>query len=186
MRVICCSTLFGTLLVLLGASCAVGQDTNFATGPQYLMQGPARFARPISTRSISLSGPPLELGASNATAALIPGASNEEVLPPNADALPAVDLFPIFYANTSASDLKLSFLAEPFPDAQRQAVYSVLPLKTPGPAPEPSSNRLAANSGAGTRGTESLAEVAAYDKARTRHATRVYTNADIDRLHSGS
>jgi ribosomal protein L3 len=31
-----------------------------------------------------------------------------------------------------------------------------------------------------------LVEAAAYGKARVRHATHVYTNADIERLHSGS
>ena len=30
-----------------------------------------------------------------------------------------------------------------------------------------------------------LAEAAAYDKTRTRHATHVYTNADTNRLHGG-
>jgi hypothetical protein len=29
-------------------------------------------------------------------------------------------------------------------------------------------------------------EAAAYGRAQTRRANRVYTNADIDRLHSGS
>jgi uncharacterized protein YebE (UPF0316 family) len=31
-----------------------------------------------------------------------------------------------------------------------------------------------------------VVEGAAYGRAKTRRATRVYTNADIDRLHSGS
>jgi hypothetical protein len=31
-----------------------------------------------------------------------------------------------------------------------------------------------------------VAEAAAFDKARTRHATHTYTNADTDRLRGGN
>jgi len=71
----------------LGA--AFGQDTNFASGPQYLMtHGSPLFAQPLSTPSLSLAGPPLEVGADNATARLIAGAENQTVSLPPADALP--------------------------------------------------------------------------------------------------
>ncbi|MGA8865698.1 MAG: hypothetical protein WB510_01950, partial [Candidatus Sulfotelmatobacter sp.] len=52
------------LLWLLAAGVAAGQDTNFATGPQYLMNyGSPIFLHPISTPSIAWQSPLLEVGA---------------------------------------------------------------------------------------------------------------------------
>ena len=93
---------------------ASGQDTNFPTGPQYLMNyGSPMFARPISTPSLSLTSPPLEVGASNATGILIAGADNQTILPPPQDALPSTDLFPIYYGTPVASVIEISFPSEP-------------------------------------------------------------------------
>src|SRR5258707_6606272 len=86
-----------TLLIFPAAVLVTGQDTNFGQGPQYLMNGSPVFARPISTPSIALEGPPLEVGASNATGVLIAGAQNKTVLPPADGALPSINLFPIYY-----------------------------------------------------------------------------------------
>ena len=91
-----------TLLVLSSQGIAFSQDTNFATGPQYLMNyGSPLLAHSISTPSLSLAGPPIEVGASDATGVLTAGAGDQNVLPPSPDALPKIDLFPIFYGGTS-------------------------------------------------------------------------------------
>ena len=77
-------------LIFISAA-AFGQETNFVTGPQYLITtGAPMFARAISTPSVSFSSPPLEVGADNATVRLTAGAENQTVLSP-ADALPQVD-----------------------------------------------------------------------------------------------
>ncbi|MGB6333693.1 MAG: hypothetical protein WA676_15585 [Candidatus Sulfotelmatobacter sp.] len=196
-----CSCLFGcTLLLLSGQGIASSQDTNFATGPQYLMQGSPMFARSISTPSMSLAGPAPELGASDASGVLIPGASDQNVLPPNPDALPKIDLFPIFYTEVFASDLKPSFaLAEPFPGLLQQQPSPIMSLEpSSAQLPEPSSNRpppSILDNGVWQMTTPqqlrergygvSLAEAAAEAKARIRHADHKYTNADAARLHGG-
>jgi hypothetical protein len=163
------------LLVLSALGTALGQDTNFPSGPQYLMQsGSPLFARPISTPSISLSGPPLEVGASDATGVLIAGAVDQNVLPPSSAALPKIELFPVYYGGTPASVIEIILPAEP----------SSNPL--PASILDTGVSQLTTADALRERGYGvTLAEGATYAKAQTRHATRVYTNADIDRLHSG-
>jgi hypothetical protein len=171
------SCLWFSLIVISAWGVAFAQDTNFATGPQYLMNyGSPLFAQPISTPSMSLAGPPLEVGASNATGRLTAGAENQTVVLPPADALPLVDFFYFYYGTPSLDVIEISF-----------------------PKGSPSRNDLPASildtgvwqvttaEGLRERGFGlTLPEAAAYGKARTRHAGRVYTNADIDRLHTGS
>jgi hypothetical protein len=168
-----------TLLVFSGFAAAFGQDTNFAAGPQYLVNpGSIRFARPISTPTMSLTAPSLEVGASDATGVLIPGASNDNVLPPRAVVLPKIDLSPIFYGGPPVSDIELGF-AEPSGGA---SPATTLPgILDTGVWQATTAHTL------GRDGyDDTLAEAAANGRALTRHATRVYTNADIDRLHGGS
>jgi hypothetical protein len=186
------------LIVLSAISMAFAQDTNFAVGPQYLMNPGASpmLARSISTPSLSLSGPPLEAGASNATGGLIAGADTQTVVPPPH---PAVNLSPIYYTEVSPSDLTLSFVAEPFPGLVQQTSAFLPPQPSPIRPVEPSSNQLPPSiidNGVWQMTTAralsergygiTVAEAAAYDKARTRHATHIYTNADTDRLHGGN
>src|ERR1035438_8816387 len=99
-------------MVLMSIGMAFGQDTNFPNGPQYLMNGSPMFAQSISTPSMSLAGPPLELGADNATGVMIAGADNQTVLPPAAVALPKVDFFPIYYGTNPVSVVEVSFAEE--------------------------------------------------------------------------
>jgi hypothetical protein len=168
-------------LVLSTLGIAFGQDTNFPTGPQYLMNsdsmrnGLPLFARPISTPSMSLTDPPLEVGASNATGVLIAGGENQTVSPPSPDALPKTDLFPIFYGEPTASMIEIGFPSEPFSSPLPEGVFDtgVWQMTTA---------QALRERGYGV----TLVEGAAYGRARTRHANRVYTNADIDRLHNGS
>jgi hypothetical protein len=171
MRLSLCSMLL--LLSTLGI--ALGQDTNFASGPQYLINGSPLFARSISTPSIALSDSPLQVGASNATGILIAGAGDQTVLPPAADALPKADLLPIYYGTHAPSVIEISLVSEASANELPASildtgVWEVATVET-----------LHAR-GYGL----TVVEGAAYGKAHTRRGARVYTNADIDRLHSGS
>jgi hypothetical protein len=163
------------LLVLSALGTALGQDTNFPSGPQYLMKSDSpQFARPISTPSLSLAGPPLEVGASAATGVLIAGAENQNVLPPSPVAPPKIDLFPVYYGAPPAGVIEISLPSEPPSNPLPASIVDtgVWQVTTPDALRE---------LGYGV----TLAEGATYAKAQNRHATRVYTNADIDRLHSG-
>jgi hypothetical protein len=193
MRVSSCCKFLATLFVL-SFGIALAQDTNFATGPQYLINGDPTnhasplFAHSISTPSMSLAGPPLETGASNSTEGLIAGADTQTFVP---QPHPAVNLSPIYYTEVSPSDLTLSFLAEPFPGLSPEP--SPIPLAQPSPKSLPPS---ILDSGVWQMTTAqelrergygiTVAEAAAFDKARTRHATHTYTNADTDRLRGGN
>ena len=176
MRVSSCCMFF----LLSTVAVAFGQDTNFPTGPQYLMnsesmrKGSRLFLHPISTPTMSLTDPPLEVGASNATGVLIAGAENQTLVPPSPDALPNTDLFPIFYGEPAASTIEISFPSEPSAN-ESPAIFDtgVWQITTA---------QALRERGYGI----SLVEGAAYGKSHARPATRLYTNADIDRLHSGS
>jgi hypothetical protein len=164
------------LLMLSALGIAFGQDTNFPSGPQYLMNyGSPFFARPISTPSISFTEPPLEVGASNATGVLIAGAETQTVSPPNPDASPKIDLFPIFYGVPPANVIEISSSSEPSPNPLPASILDTGVWQ------------MTTAEGLRERGYGvTLVEATAYGKAQTRHANRVYTNADIERLHSGS
>lgn len=172
MRVsLCC-----VVLMFSAVGIAFGQDTNFPTGPQYLINsGSPVFARPISTPSISLTSPPLEVGASNATGILIAGADNQTVLPPNTDALPTIDFFPLYYGTPSASVIEISFASEPSDNRLPANIFDtgVWQITTA---------QALRERGYGV----TLPDAAVYSKAHVHHATRAYTNADIDRLRGGS
>jgi hypothetical protein len=165
-----------TLLMLSAIGAALGQDTNFATGPQYLVIGSPIFARPISTPSLSLSGPALEVGASSATAGLAAGASIRTVPPPSADALPAVNFFPIYYGPPPASFIEISF------SSSKASPGELPPSLLDTGVWQLTSAQILRERGYGV----TLPEAAAYQKLQPRHASRVYTNADLDRLHGGS
>jgi hypothetical protein len=170
-----------TLVVLSTQATAFSQDTNFATGPQYLMNyGSPLLARSISTPSMSLAGPPIEVGASDATGVLIAGASDQNVLPPNPDALPKIDLFPIFYGGPPVGEngqINFSYPAEP----------SSLPAGIPPSISDNGVWQMTTAQALRERGYGvTVAEAAANAKARIGPAIHVYTNADAARLHGGS
>ncbi len=195
--VFCCTI----LIAALGP--AFAQDSNFAIGPQYLLNqtsgyassyspisgsqqygpinyGPADygstfFLRPISTPSLSFATPALEVGASNATGVLTAGAENQVVFPPQAVAEPKFDLFPILYGQPTVQKIEISFSESSNAAALPPSIaeYGVVQFTTPQALQE---------RGYGV----SVAQAAAYSKARPSHPARVYTNSDIDRLHSGS
>ncbi len=153
------------------------RDTNFATGPQYLANGPALFARPISTPSMSISEPPLQTGASDATEATegAAGAQNRTVSQSQPDAAPAVDLFPIYYGQPRISAIATASPEEP---SAAQASATILETGTW----QMTTARALRGLGYG----ETLVEASAQVKSQSRRTTRLYTNADIQRLRGGS
>jgi hypothetical protein len=164
-----------SLIVLSVLGAAFGQDTNFATGPQYLMtHGSPMFAQPISTPSLSLAGPPLQVGASNATADLVAGAENQTASAPMSDSLPNVDFFPIYYGEVPVIEISFKEASS----SRRELPASILDTGV---------WQLTTAEALRERGYGvTLPEAATYSKTHIRHAPRVYTNADIDRLRSGS
>ena len=178
MRVFSC----GMLLALLAFRPALGEETSFASGPQYLINQSSVYAtsfflRPISTPSLSLSDPPLEVGASNATGVLISGAENQTVLPPQAVALPQVDLFPIFYGQSPVSEIEISSSTENGP-----AVAEI-----PASLSDEGVTQITTVQSLRERGYGiTLAEAAAQAKSRGARPPHIYTNDDIERLHPGS
>jgi hypothetical protein len=194
---------FGVAILISALGMASAQDTNFASGPQYLINqtsgyassyspiteakpngsinyGPADygtsfFLRPISTPSLSFSNPRLEVGASNATGALIAGAENQVVLPASAAAEPKFDLFPILYGQPAVQQIEISYL-----EASNAA-------ELPRSISEDGVDQMTTARALELRGYGiTLAQAASYSKAHAVHATHSYTNADIERLHAGS
>src|ERR1039457_1730406 len=151
-----------SLIVLSALGAAFGQDTNFATGPQYLMtHGSALFAQPISTPSLSLAGPPLGVGCSNATTELIAGAENQSASVPPSDSLPSVDLFPIYYGVVPVGVIEISFREVSSPS--RELPASILDTGVW----QMTTAQALRERGYGV----TLPEAAAYGKAHTGHAS---------------
>jgi hypothetical protein len=167
------------LVVTFAFGMAFGQDTNFAVGPQYLANsGSPMFARPISTPTLSLTAPPLETGADDATGMLIPGAQDRTVLPPQAVSEPPIDLLPINYGERPSSIIDINSTSE----SNEPSFAATLPASILDTGVEAvTTTQALRDRGYGVP----LAEAAAHMKARSRPATRVYTNADIDRLQGG-
>lgn len=153
-------TLFLFTLLVSGVSPA--QDTNFGTGPQYLItSGNAKFLRPIATPSMSLDAP---LPGIPTLPQIGPPVSEQPYVP---DPLLAnqPDLFPIYYGSPEMPVIELSGNAPrevpaSINDTGYVAVTSVQSL---------------AERGYGV----SVAEEASSWKTHKRAAARVYTNADI-------
>lgn len=163
-------------LVLTGlGGAAFSQETNFSSGPQYLMNGSPLFARSLSTPSVSLAGPTLEIGAANATADLIAGADRETIESPSPDAFPAPDLYPIYYGVVPVQVIDINSSQESL--ARGDVAASILDAGISRLTTAQSLREL----GYGV----TLGEAAAYDKEHMRHAVRVYTNADIEALQGG-
>jgi hypothetical protein len=162
------------LLVLSSATFVIGQDANFASGPQYLMNGSPLFARSLSTPSLSLAGPALDIGASSATDGLTVGADNQTASP---RPFTEPNLFPIYYGRPSTSATEISF-------AETSSGY---PTERLGSILDTGVSQLTTVQALRERGYGvTLGGAAAYEKKNAGHATRIYTNADIDRLRGGS
>jgi hypothetical protein len=166
-------TIFGCAMLastITFGAIASAQDTNFASGPQYLMTfGSPLFARPISTPTLALPDPSLATGAADATANLQAGAENETVLPQPA---PPPDLLPIYYGKAAAESIEISFPAssdiELPPSIAGNGVWQITTVEA------------LRRSGFGL----TVAQAAARSKTKMHRATRVYTNADLDVLRN--
>lgn len=161
--------LIGSLLVLFVlAGMAAAQDTNFPVGPQYLISSDSASAllHPIATPSLNLDAP------------LPPIASLPEVGEPVENQLyipdPVVtkqaDLLPIFYGYPRVPVVEIIS-----PEATPELPTSITDAGVGGVI-DPQSLR-------GVGFEIPLGDVASHWKAHIPHDLRVYTNADIQRLH---
>jgi hypothetical protein len=156
---------FLSCLLLALAGICVAQDTNFPVGPQYLINfGSPLFLQPIATPSLALAATP-------GSAAPVETGANAQVYTTSPQLQDQVDLFPIYYG---------------VPDI---SVVEITSTEPPRPLPESILNYAADIGDAGSlreRGYGvTIAEAAAFWKANKKRASRVYTNADIARLHGG-
>ena len=154
------------LFVLAGISAA--QDMNFAVGPQYLMtSGSPMFARPIATPTLSLDAPLPSLP------------SLPEVGPPVADQpfvpnpeIQGPDLLPIYYGYPNPSVVELTST-----EAASEVPQSIINAGVVGMTNVQSLRER----GYGV----TLGESALFWKSHKLHSSRLYTNADVERLHGG-
>lgn len=163
---------FCLCFALAGLSAA--QDTNFSTGPQYLNTfGSSMFLRSIATPSLSLGeAPPVVTNATTETAS--------SVTTPVATPSPAADLqnqpnlFSIYYGAPEVEQgsrvIEIS-AAEP----RAGLPSSILDVGVTGTTDPQSLRERGFGMG--------LAEAAQYWKTHKARAKRVYTNADVERLH---
>jgi hypothetical protein len=156
--------LFCLLFALVGPSAA--QDTNFPIGPQYLLTGSPLLARPIATPTMSLDIPlpPLpelpEVGPKVQDQPFIPNPITE--LGP--------DLLPIYYGYPMPPVVIL--VSEESPrEVPASLVDSGVVLMIDAPSLREQQSGI------------TLGEVALFWKTHKPHAPRVYTNADVERLH---
>jgi hypothetical protein len=160
------ATLFCLLLVLAGITAA--QDTNFSVGPQYLMtSGSPLFAQPIATPSLSLEAP---LPGIPSLPQVGPAVENEPFVA-NPELRRQADLFPVYYGYQPISDVEITS-AQPTIALPASILDSGVTGMT-----TVQSLRLR---GYGVP----LGDTAAFWKSHRPHAIRVYTNADVQRLHA--
>jgi hypothetical protein len=167
-----CGLLF-LLFTFVGLSAA--QDTNFSVGPQYLLNGPALFARPIATPSLSLSSPMPGAGPDFA--------ANDRTNVRNApySSTPELegqaDLLPIYYGYPRVSVVEINFSEE------SREVFAALPASiTNSGVTELVDAQVLRLRGYGI----TLPEASSYWKTHKASASHHYTNSDIERLHSAA
>jgi hypothetical protein len=158
------------LCVLTGIGAA--QDTNFSSGPQYLItSGSPMFLHPIATPSLSLSAPS---PGSNATEA--------EALPEPSSP---------FAGTPPQPNLTRIFWGEPAAAAQAPENASEIEITSTEP-PQPLPASLVDPGVTGMTNARSLrmwgfgaplGDTASFWKTHTPHASHVYTNGDVQRLH---
>jgi len=153
-------------LVSISAAQDTAQDTNFPVGPQYLLTGSPLLARSIATPTLSLETPlpPIpdlpEIGPVIGTQPYI---SNPELWH-------QADLFPVYYGYPMASVVELSS-AEPPRELPASLVDSGVAVMIDAPSVREKESGL------------TLGEVAIFWRTHKARGTRVYTNADVERLH---
>jgi hypothetical protein len=155
------SSFFLVLVALAGIS--VAQDTNFSSGPQYLITtGDTMFLRPISTPTLSFqpSLPPIESqSASEVQASSAPAPIQTQA-----------DLSRVYWGGPETSEIEITS-EEP----SRPLPASLVNVGVAGMTNAQSLREQ----GYGVP----LGETASYWKTHKAHATHVYTNRDVERLH---
>jgi hypothetical protein len=157
---------FLSCLLFALVSISAAQDTNFPVGPQYLLTGSPLLARSIATPTLSLETPlpPIpDLPETGPVMGTQPYISNPE-LPHQAD------LFPVYYGYPMASVVELSS-AEPPRELPATLVDSGVVVTNDAPSVREQESGI------------TLGEEALFWKTHKPHAPRVYTNADVERLH---
>lgn len=153
--------------VALGlAGVSLAQETDFSTGPQYLItSGSPQFFHSIATPSLSLNTTPENPYAANAD-----GTSSTAlaVAPPIA-ANP--DLQPIYWGEPktiqSGSEIEIT--------------SAEIPLNLPPSIFDAGTVAFAGSESLGNQEPTTLGATAAALRAHSLHASHVYTNADVDR-----
>jgi hypothetical protein len=192
------------LLVLAAVSCA--QDTNFSVGPQYLITSDSMFLRPIATPSLSLSEPlpsirasseeaavpetaaaPVKLSSHEFFARVYWGEHTPEEVTARLIVTPTLSLSEQSLVSTAATTEEATprktsaglgreaSAAREVPQVTRPLFVSVVQVGVTGTADAQSLRE----SGYGV----SLGEAAISAKTKP-HATRVFTNRDIERLQA--
>jgi hypothetical protein len=153
------------LLIALGAI-AAAQETNFSVGPQYLMiSGSPSFARPIATPSLSFD---TGLSPIPNLPQIGPAVENQPFAV-NPEASQGPNLFPIYYGYPMTSVVELTSAEPP-----RNLPGSIIDIGVTGITDAQSLRER----GFGVP----LGDNAAFWKTHKPRASRVYTNADIQRL----
>jgi hypothetical protein len=180
MRIRCAGVVLsavGLLLTFTGSVAA--QDTNFATGPQYLaIQGSPLFARPISTPSLSLETQ-MEQPSEHVAIAESPVEATAPPAEAQADRAPRVDFFTFYYASPLAGNFGEAISGQELePAAERQGPEKTFDVGV-SQVMDARSIRLL-GSGA------TLADQSAQQKSRKPTPSHTYTNEDIERLRQGN
>jgi hypothetical protein len=180
------ASLVCVLLALAGISSA--QDTNFPAGPQYLVTtGSPLFLRSIATPTLSLSAPPADLGAPGAES--IPEPASPFVSNPNETANEAANPGPspsglarIFYGVRPASGESNENATDTVSEIEITSPQT--PLVLPASIVDTGVTAMTDAQSLRVRGYGvPLGDTAAFWKTHKPSAARVYTNADVERLH---
>ena len=175
--------LHGLLCGLLAVTgIAVAQDSNFSSGPQYLMNyGSPQFLRPITTPTLSLGESPAPNPVAEAgngvQLSVTPGTTQN---PPN--------LRPIYYGEPAVQPV---VNAEVSPVAGEAAsLIEISGTSTPRNLPASIVNvgveeTVDAQSLRERGYGVTVAEASSFSKTHKRGAPRLYTNRDIERFHGG-
>jgi hypothetical protein len=170
---VCGLLLFGMTLVGMGAA----QDSNFAVGPQYLMNyGSPMFMRSIATPTLSLSeSAPVALAAPEATSSSASSAGNSAEI---SSAVPQPsDLAGVYWGSHESAA-----------SAETGAVIEVRGATPPANLPasildvgvqETVDAQELRERGVGI----SVSEASAFWKGHKRRAVRVLTNRDVEKFH---
>jgi len=158
-------------IVTVVAGLATAQETNFPAGPQYLITGSPLLLQPISTPSLNLGAPP--------ASTIAEGSSESQVVPAPAAPQAEANLPRIYWgepttgesANENVSEIEFT-PSQPIPGLPKSLDVGVAEITDP---------QSLASRGFGM----TLAEAAAFWKARRTHTPHVYTNDDLARLHGG-